>query len=94
VTVGTCCNYAWQALSNGLYMCTPNSWTPVSASCTSPNSVGASWSIQSGNGGTNWRNNNNNLFLSVAGNGLLYASGLDVSAAAAINTLFMGGSSS
>jgi hypothetical protein len=86
--------HAFQALSNGKYLCTPNTATPITASCTSTADVNAQWSIQSGDGGVNIKSVAHNKFLSVAGNGNLYASGNVAGDGATVNYLFMGGKSS
>jgi hypothetical protein len=86
-----------QALSNGKYLCTPNSTTPISASCTDINDPNAQWTrswLDTGRVTYGLKSNALNRFLSIGSNGGLYASGLVIGDGAVINNLYMGGKSS
>jgi hypothetical protein len=85
--------YVVQALSNGKYLCTPNTATPVSATCDNTNDLNARWTQTNGPNGYTLKSVSHNRFLSVAGNGNLYASGVAAGDGAVINNLYMGGKS-
>jgi hypothetical protein len=86
--------YAFQALSNNKYLCTPNTTTAISASCTSTSSTTAQWKMEAvGTGGARIKSVAHNKYLSVAGNGNLYASGVVAGDGAVVNFLWPGGKS-
>ena len=86
--------YAIKALSNSKYLCTPDSSTAVTASCTSTSDTGSTWGRTSvTGGGYRFQSRANSKYLSVAGNQQLYASATGTSTAAVFNFLYAGGKS-
>ncbi len=83
--------FALRALSNGKYLCAQNTSTPIAASCTSSGDTNAQWKSQSTSGGLNFKSVAHNKFLSVGGDGRLYASGDVAAHGAVVNYLSMGG---
>jgi hypothetical protein len=80
--------YAIKALSNGKYLCAPNTSTAVTASCTSTSDTKAQWTLEASG---KLKNVAHNKYLSVAGNGNLYASGVVAGDGATVTWLYPGG---
>jgi hypothetical protein len=76
--------YVIRALANGKLLCAPNSSTPIKPSCTSSNDVTARFIREATNHRSHFRLKSvqNNLYVSIAGNGRLYTSATGTSTAA------------
>jgi len=85
--------YAFQALSNGKYLCTPNTTTAITASCTSTTDTNAHW-YQDLYGGLRLLSVNHDTWVSVGTDGSLYADATSRVNGALLTYLYMGGKSS